>query len=98
MEGNKGNVKNKKIPSRYKNALELLHKILGHRSTRSLFAGDAANVWDDIETKKIYQDPFCTSCQISPMNKNARSKNTLNPKSPFKWVFMDILPSTAPNV
>ena len=30
------------------------------------------------------------------MNKKARSKITLNPKAPFKWVFMDIIPSTAP--
>ena len=30
------------------------------------------------------------------MNKKARSKIPLNPKSPFKWVFMDIIPSTAP--
>ena len=30
------------------------------------------------------------------MHKKARSKIPLNPKSPFKWVFMDIIPSTAP--
>ena len=30
------------------------------------------------------------------MNKKARSKLPLNPKAPFKWVFMDIIPSTAP--
>ena len=30
------------------------------------------------------------------MNKKARSKIPLNPKAPFKWVFMDIIPSTAP--
>ena len=30
------------------------------------------------------------------MNKKARSKTTLKPKAPFKWVFMDIFPSTAP--
>ena len=30
------------------------------------------------------------------MNKKARSKITLKPKAPFKWVFMDIIPSTAP--
>ena len=41
-------------------------------------------------------DHFCTSCQISSMNKRARSKNPLKPKSPFKWVYMDIIPSTAP--
>ena len=30
------------------------------------------------------------------MNKRARSKLLLNPKAPFKWVYMDIFPSTAP--
>ena len=30
------------------------------------------------------------------MNKKARSKLTLKPKAPFKWVFMDIIPSTTP--
>ena len=30
------------------------------------------------------------------MNKKARYKIPLNPKAPFKWVFMDIVPSTAP--
>ena len=35
----------KKNPARKKIALELLHQILGHRSTRSLIAGDTANIW-----------------------------------------------------
>ena len=30
------------------------------------------------------------------MNKKARSKIPLKPKAPFKWVFMGIIPSTAP--
>ena len=30
------------------------------------------------------------------MKKKARSKNPLKPKAPFEWVFMDIIPSTAP--
>ena len=50
---------------------------------------------EDVEIR-IYPDHFCTSCQISSMNKKARSKIPLKPKSPFKWVFMDIIPSTAP--
>ena len=58
-------------------------------------AGDTANFWGDIEIK-IDTDPFCTSCQISSMNKNSRSKNPMKQKAPCKWVFMDIIPSTAP--
>ena len=84
-----------KLPSQKKIALEFLHQRLGHRSTRSLLDGDTTNVWEDIEPR-IYPEPFCTSCQISSMNKRARSKNPLNPKSPFKRVFMDVIPSTAP--
>ena len=30
------------------------------------------------------------------MNKKARNKIPLNTKAPFKWVFMEIVPSTAP--
>ena len=59
-----------------------------------MLAGDTANVWEDVELR-IYPDPFCTSCKISSMNKKARSKIPLKPKAPFKWVFMDIIISTA---
>ena len=72
-----------------------MHQRLGHRSTRSLIDGDTANVWEDVEIR-IYPDPFCPSCKISSMNKKARSKFPLKPKAPFKWVFMDIIPSTDP--
>ena len=85
----------KRNPKRKKIALELMHQRLGNRYTRSLIAGDTANVWEDAELK-IDPDPFCTSCKISSMNKKASSKLPLKPKSPFKWVFMDIIPSTAP--
>ena len=30
------------------------------------------------------------------MNKKSRSKIPLKPKAPFKWVFMDTIPTTAP--
>ena len=87
--------KKNKFPARNKIALELMHQRLGHRSTRSLLVGDTVNVLEYVELR-IYPDPFCTSCQISSMNKKARSKIPLNPKAPFKWVFIDIFPSTAP--
>ena len=85
----------KKLPARKKIALELLHQRSRHVSTRSLLAGDNANVWENVELR-IYPDPFFTSCQISAMNKTAGSNIPLKPKAPFKWVFMDIVPSTAP--
>ena len=89
--------KTKKLPSRKKIGLELLHERLGHRSTRSLLDGDTANAWEYIELR-IDTDPFCTSCQISSMNTKARSKKSINPKAPFEWVFMDIIPSTVPKI
>ena len=52
--------KTKKLPSRNKIALELLHQILGHRSSRSFMSGDTANVWEYIEPR-IYPELFCTS-------------------------------------
>ena len=85
----------KKLPARKKIDLELLHQRLGHRSTRSFLAGDTSNVWEDIELI-LYPEYFCTSCQMFSMNKKAGSKITLKPKAPFKWVFMDIILSTAP--
>ena len=87
--------KTNKLPSRKKIALELLHQRLGHRSPISFLARDTANVWEDIELI-IDPDPFCTSFKISSMNKKASSEIPLNPKAPFKWVFMDIIPSIAP--
>ena len=60
-------------------------------------AGDTANFWKDTELR-IYPEPYFTSCKISSMNKKARSKNPLKPKSPFKWVSMDIITATAPIV
>ena len=77
--------KKNKLPARKKIDLELLHQRLGHRSTRSLLYGDTANVWENVELR-IDPYPFCTSCQISSMNKKARSKIPLKPKSPLKWV------------
>ena len=58
MESSKKNPK--RNPKRKKIALELIQKRLGHRSTRSLIAGDTANAWEDAELK-IDPDPFRTS-------------------------------------
>ena len=40
--------KNNKLTAGKKIALKLLHQRLGHRSTRSLLAGETDNVWEDI--------------------------------------------------
>ena len=62
--------KKNKLPARKKIALKFLHQRLGHISTRSFLSGDTANVWEDVELR-IDTDLFCTSCQISSMNKKA---------------------------
>ena len=80
--------KSKKISPRNKVALELLHQILGHISTRSLMGGDTANVWEDIELR-IDPDLFCTSCHISSMKKKTRLKirqRQSHLKSGFSWI------------
>ena len=41
----------KRNPKRKKIALGFMHQRLGHISTRSLIAGDTANVWEDVELK-----------------------------------------------
>ena len=69
--------KKKKFPARKKIALELLHQRVEQRSTRSLLAGDTANVWEDIGPRKD-PDPFSTLCQIYSMDKKARSKIPLS--------------------
>ena len=87
--------KSKKIEPRKKISLKLFHHRLRHRYTISLLAGDTADFFQDIEIR-IDPKPLFTSCQISLMNKKARSKNPLKPKERFKWVFMDIIPATSP--
>ena len=78
----KGKSKSKKQNSKNKVSLELLNQILGHRSTRSLLDEDNVNVWQDIELR-LYPDPFCTSFQISTINKKARSDTPLKAKTPL---------------
>ena len=43
--------KKNKFPARKKILLEMPYKRLGHISTRSLLAGDTANVWEDVELR-----------------------------------------------
>ena len=73
---------------------ELLHQRLGHRSRRSLLAGNNGNSWKDIEIR-VDPDPLCTSCQISTINKKSISKTSLKFKTPKIWVFVDIIPATS---
>ena len=49
-------------------SLGLLHQILGQRTTRSLLDVDTEIFWKDIDIR-VYNDPFCTACQISTINK-----------------------------
>ena len=75
-------------------SLELLHHRLGHISTRLLLARDTANFWQDIEIR-VDPDPFFTSFQISTINEKYGSNPPLKAKTPFKWMFMGIIPATS---
>ena len=55
-------------------------------------AGGTANVWKVIDIR-LDPDPFHKSCQISSINNNSRSKSSLNPNTPFKWVLMETKPA-----
>ena len=80
--------KKNKLPSRKRIALELLHQILGHRSTRSLLPGDTANVCEYVELR-IDPDTLCTSYQISQMKKTMGLKlhsSQRHPSSGFLWI------------
>ena len=79
----------KKNPKK-KVSLELLHQILGHISTRSLLDLYNEIFWKGIEIR-VYPEPLCTSCQIFIINEKDISKIPLNPKTYFKWVFMDTI-------
>ena len=70
--------------------MELLNQRLEYRPTRSLLAGNTAIFWQDIDLR-IDPDPFYTSCHIYTINKNPIPKTPMNPSTPFKWVFMDII-------
>ena len=60
--------KKNKLPARHRVALELLHQILGHRSTRLFLAGYIVNVWEYVELR-IYPDPFCSLKKFDMMCK-----------------------------
>ena len=71
-----------------------MNQKLGRRSTRLLLDGYTELFWQDIELR-VDPDTFCTSYQISTINKEARSKTPPKANTPFKWVFMDIIPATS---
>ena len=74
-----------------------MHQRLGHRSTRLILDGYIAHFWQDVEPR-VDPDLFFTSCQISTINKKAISKTSLKSKTPFKWVFMDIIPAISSKI
>ena len=81
----------KQIPKR-KVSFELLNQRLGYISTRSLLDGYTEKFWKDIDIR-VYLDPFRTSCQISTIHQKYRLKTPMKPKTPFKWLFMEIIPA-----
>ena len=70
--------------------MEILHQRQEHSPTRSILAGDSDKVWKETELR-VDPDLFCTSFQIPTTNKNPISRIKLNTKTPFRWVFIDIM-------
>ena len=75
--------------------LELLHQILGHRSTRSLLDLILQFFGKDIYIR-VDPDPFFTSCQISTIHKRDISETLLKLKTPLKRLFVDTIPDISP--
>ena len=68
------------------------HKILAHRSIRSLLTGSLHNVWDDYRFV-ISSDSYCEGFKIATSRVKNLSHVPLNiPNTPFKFIFMDIIP------
>ena len=51
-------------------------------------------VWQDIDLR-VDTATLCTSCHISAINKQDRSKTLLKANTYFKRVLMDIIPDTS---
>ena len=68
------------------------HKLLGHRSIRSLLTGSLYNVWADYRFS-LSPDNYCEPCKISASSVTDLSKRPLPlTKTPFSCIFMDIIP------
>ena len=68
------------------------HKILSHRSIRSLLAGSINEVWADYRFIAS-PDEYCENCKIAASKVQAASKKTMHlPQDIFKCLFMDIIP------
>ena len=89
--------KSQKKINKKRASLGLLYQRLGHISKRSLLDGGNANIWQDIDLR-VYPYPFCTSCQISTINKKVISKKPLRSKITFKSLFMNITPDKSPKI
>ena len=78
--------KSKKLAPRNKFALKLFHHRLGHISTRSLMAGDTANIWKGVGIR-IHIEPFFTPCQISSVNKKNWVQKSIETRGTFQVGF-----------
>lgn len=68
------------------------HKILSHRSIRSLLTGSLHSVWEDYRFITS-PDSYCEDCKISASKVRALSKKHMYiPEDEFKCLFMDIIP------
>ena len=68
------------------------HKILAHRSIKSLLSGSLHGFWDDYRFITT-PDTYCEDCKIAASKVHPHSKKAMYvPKEHFKCLFMDVIP------
>ena len=78
-------------------SLELMHRRLGHRSTKAIFAAEDAQIYDDVKIAPEH-DKFCATCKISTIraaNRGPPKEEPRDPTKPGRTFFLDVQPNKA---
>lgn len=76
---------------------ELMHRRLGHRSAKSIFAAENAQLYSDVKIRPEH-DGFCANCKISTIRSANRGPPNEEPKDtskPGRVFYLDIQPNKA---
>jgi len=76
-------------------SLELVHERLGHRSVRTIIAGETAKVWKGIRIQPGTDD-YCVNCKIGGIPKANRGRSPPSDATrPGQVLFTDVIPNPA---
>ena len=77
-------------------SLQLMHKRLGHRATKSILLAENANLYSDIKIIPD-QDPFCTTCKLSTIRAQDRGPvaEARHDTKPGQILYLDAQPNMA---